>query len=342
MPEPESGKYARKAGRRHNPPSGDDPLAALARELVALKMACGDPSYKALARSSGIYTTALVEAGRGVKLHPWPVIRAYVQECWAHHERTRQNQLEGSGDWSRWEQLYQDAGGILPGECPPPGSGGQAAPSSAGVTPAAARTAEDFSRRAHLRRLFTPSGGIRRGRLAAGIAACAAIVIGGTVTGLLLSGGTTPDAAGAPARPGEPMGQNGSIAVAAPASACGYQAPDGFRSPASTMFRDIKTVATVSLEGMSVSVMQGIYDGTAYDWAQSHPAGSRAGIQLRWSNAPQKWYYCTATVESGDVSSLPDEFATIAVPEIVSGRHVTYQACIWHQHPFTEQCSGLL
>ena len=74
-------------------------------------------------------------------------------------------------------------------------------------------------------------------------------------------------------RPGEPMGQNGSIAVAAPASACGYQAPDGFRSPASTMFRDIKTVATVSLEGMSVSVMQGIYDGTAYDWAQSHPAG---------------------------------------------------------------------
>jgi hypothetical protein len=138
------------------------------------------------------------------------------------------------------------------------------------------------------------------------------------------------------------VGQDGSIAVAAPAPACGHQAPDGLRSPASTAFRQIKTVATVSLEGMSVNVMQGAYEGTAYDWAQSHPAGSRAGIQLRWSNAPQKWYYCTATVESGDVSSLPDEFATIAVPEIVSGRHVTYQACIWHQHPFTEQCSGLL
>jgi len=51
----------------------------------------------------------------------------------AYHERTHRNPLECSGNWSRWQQIYQDAGGMLPGECPPLSSGGQAAPSSAGV-----------------------------------------------------------------------------------------------------------------------------------------------------------------------------------------------------------------
>jgi hypothetical protein len=343
MPEPESGKYSRKVGRRHNPPSGDDPLAALARELVALKISCGDPSYKALAESSGVYTTALVEAGRGVKLHAWYVIHGYVRGCWAYHERIRQNPLEGSGDWSHWQQLYRDAGGVLPDECPPQiTSEEQAAPSPVAVTPAAARPAAAAPRRlAHVLRVPRIGGGTRPRRLAAGVTACVALVIGVTVTLLLLSGGKPRPAASTSSLPVAPMDQGGSIAVAAPALACGNWTLDGFRSPASTAFRGIKTVSTVSLEGVSVSVMQGMYNGISYDWAESHPTGSRAGIQLRWSNAPQKWYYCTATVQTGDVSALPGEFTTIAVPETVSGRDVSYQACIWHQHPFTEQCSGL-
>lgn len=341
MPESESGKYTRKAGRRHNPPSGDDPLAVLARELVALKMACGDPSYKALAKSSGVYTTALVEAGRGAKLHTWPVIQGYVQGCWAYHERTRQIPIEGSGDWSRWRHLYQDAGGVLPGEYEQQSTGEElGAPSSAAVS-AAARTAAVPSRRARVRRVNWGDRRFPPRRLVV-CTACAALAIGGAVTGLLLSGGTPRSVAGTSASPESPMGQSGSIAVATPAPACGRWALDGFRSPASTTFRDINTVATVSLEEVSVSVMQGTYNGTTYDWAESHPTGSRAGIQLRWSNAPQSWYYCTSTVESGDVSALPDEIATIAVPQTVRGGHVTYQACIWHQDPFTEQCSSLL
>lgn len=335
----DSDRYPRKVGRRHNPPSGDDPLDALARELVALKMACGNPSYKALTESSGVYTTALVDAGRGVKLYGWNVIQGYVQGCWAYGERTGQNPPEGSGDWSRWRQLYQNAGGVLPGEHPPQRTDAGQAPPSSAMSAAATRSAVD-TRLAYVRRVF-PAGGGRPGRVTVCIAAFAVLVVAGAVTGLLLSGGTPRLPGRTSAAPRALTDDDGSMAVTPPAPACGYREMDGFRSPASTTFRGIKTVSTVSLEGMSVSVMQGMYDGTTYDWAESHPAGSRAGIQLRWSNAPGKWHYCTTTVESGTVSALPDEFATIAVPQTVSGRHVTYQACIWHQHPFTEQCSGL-
>jgi hypothetical protein len=339
MPANETGNSPRKVGRRHKPhPSSNDPLDVLAGELVALKMACGDPSYATLAGSTGIYKTALVEAGSSVKLHQWPVIEAYVRGCWAFYERTCQEPFDGGGDLSRWQQLYRNAGGTLPGENPDgadePKPG---APVPATVNSAAARTAAVRSRLLRLRGQLATHGRIGSVPLAIGIAACAALLLAGGLIGLLSIGGPPH-----PAVTPDPPHAQGSITVAAPAPACGRSAADGFRSPASTPFRDVKPVYTVSLEGPSVNMMQGTYNGTAYDWAESNPSGSRAGIQLRWANMPQEWHYCTATVEAGDASGIPGQVATIAVPATVSGRKVTYQVCIWHKDPFTEQCSNLL
>ena len=125
--------------------------------------------------------------------------------------------------------------------------------------------------------------------------------------------------------------------VTAPTARCGSAAADGFRSPAT--FSNARTVYTVSLESVSASVMAGTYNGTSYDWIEAHPTGSRAGIQLRWAYARNEWHYCTATLKAGDVSALPQLIATVAVPTTMRGQQVIYQACIWHQNPYTEQCS---
>jgi hypothetical protein len=136
--------------------------------------------------------------------------------------------------------------------------------------------------------------------------------------------------------------QDTRISVAAAAAGCGLPAQDGFRSPATTGFKDIETIDTVSLDGRSASVMQGTYAGLAYDWLQSNPHGDRAGIQLRWFNTANRWHYCTATIAGGAVSLLPAQVVTMAVPVTIHGRQVTFQACIWHQLPFTSQCSTYL
>ena len=136
--------------------------------------------------------------------------------------------------------------------------------------------------------------------------------------------------------------QDTRISVAAPSAGCGLPVQDGFRSPATTGFKDINTIYTVSLDGRSASVMQGIYEGLAYDWLQSDPTGDRAGMQLRWFNTANRWHYCTATIPAGVVSLLPAQVVTAAVPVTIHGRQVTFQACIWHQLPFTSQCSTYL
>jgi hypothetical protein len=116
---------------------------------------------------------------------------------------------------------------------------------------------------------------------------------------------------------------------------------DGFRSPATTAFSNATQVISVSLDGISAAVIQGTYKGIAYDWLESHPNGTRTGIQLRWASIQGHWHYCTATDEGGPVAALPDQVTTIAVPATLHSGQVTFQSCIWHQHPYAAQCSNL-
>jgi hypothetical protein len=145
-------------------------------------------------------------------------------------------------------------------------------------------------------------------RCGVAITASLAFLIAGVVSGILLDI-SRPSA-------GVATGNVARVSVAAPLAACGVVAEDGFRSHATTTFTNIQTVYTISLDGRRVSVMQGTYDGVAYDWLQSDPTGDRAGMQLRWFDTPSRWHYC--------------------------GKQVTFQACIWHQLPFTSQCSSYL
>jgi hypothetical protein len=353
MSSPQTGKFRRKAGRREKPlPDDGQPRTILAARLRELKRACGNPSYEKLAEFSGVYKTGLIEAASARRLPPLYVIDGYVKGCWAYYEDKFDSSFADADDLSRWHQLYRDAGGAPSGggprgtigerdeqpepQPPPPGATSEV-PLAEGV--AAAEDATERPPGLTRRHRAQPSGG--RGahiHVVVSIAVTLLIVTAGALIYRHLKTGATPPAAGGTAVQGN---RGGSISVAAPRPACGQGTPDGFRSPATTSFANVKTLRTVSLEDLSASVQQGTYHGTTYVWLESNPTGNRAGIQLRWSNAPKKWYYCTATVEPGDVSALPGEFATIAIPATVSGHHVMYQACIWHQHPYTSQCSVL-
>jgi hypothetical protein len=177
--------------------------------------------------------------------------------------------------------------------------------------------------------------GADRFALRAGMIVGVALLIAGLASGILLNISRP--------SPGATSGEGTRISVAAaPAAECGLPAQDKFRSPATTGFKDITTIYTVSLDGRSASVMQGTYEGLAYDWLQSNPTGDRAGMQLRWFNTANRWHYCTATIAGGVVSLLPAQVVTMAVPVTIHGRQVTFQACIWHQLPFTSQCSTYL
>ena len=137
-----------------------------------------------------------------------------------------------------------------------------------------------------------------------------------------------------------PGGHRDRISVAPPTLACGPPAQDEFRSPAATDFSRTASVVSVHLDGVSAAVIKGTYQGTAYAWLESRPTGHRAGVQLRWAATRGGWHYCTATDEGGPVAG-PGLVATVAVPATLHGEQVMFQACVWHQHPFTSRCSGL-
>ena len=121
MPPAESGKFRRKAGRREKPlPEDENPRTVLAARLRELKSACGNPTYDELAALSHVYKTGLLDAARVTRLPPWYVIEGYVEGCWKHYETKSGTSFADTGDLSRWQQLYRDAGGTMPGECQPP------------------------------------------------------------------------------------------------------------------------------------------------------------------------------------------------------------------------------
>jgi hypothetical protein len=119
MPSTETGKFRRKAGRRENPlPDDGNPRTILAARLRELKSACGSPTYDELAGLSRVYKTGLLDAARVTRLPPWYVIEGYVEGCWKYYEGRFSTPFEGAGDLSRWQQLYRDVGGAIPGDYP--------------------------------------------------------------------------------------------------------------------------------------------------------------------------------------------------------------------------------
>ncbi|MBV9450706.1 MAG: hypothetical protein JO345_32930 [Streptosporangiaceae bacterium] len=319
----------------------DGPLAVLAQALRVLREDCGNPTYRTLQRYACIPHQRLAEAARGERLPSWPVIEGYVTGCRIYYQDKYKERrgLDGAGDLPRWQQLYRNASGDLPEESQPIRADGERVlvpvPAEAPVK------ADQPSAHPALRhRRITPAGiGHNRRRLAIGAVISGAMLLAaGVVLGILMASGRHSPATGSTVA-AAPAGPGTGILVAAPASSCGRAASDGFRSPAATAFSDIQTVYTVKLEGLAASVMEGTYNGNSYDWLEAHPSGSKAGMQLRWSNAPGKWYYCTATLPGGNISALPDLVATVAVPVTIDGHRVIYQACVWHQHPYTDQCS---
>ena len=120
MSSPETGKFGRKAGRREIPlPDDGKPRTVLATQLRELKSACGSPTYDELAGLSRVYKTGLLDAARMTRLPPWYVIEGYVIGCWKYYEGKFSTPFAGAGDLSQWQQLYRNAGGTMPGECPP-------------------------------------------------------------------------------------------------------------------------------------------------------------------------------------------------------------------------------
>lgn len=112
-----TGEFRRKAGRKEKTlPDDGEPRTILAAQLRELKNACGGPTYDELARLSGVYKTGLLEAASATKLPRWHVIKGYVEGCWKYHEGRFSTPFADVGDLSRWQQLYRDAGGSIPGE----------------------------------------------------------------------------------------------------------------------------------------------------------------------------------------------------------------------------------
>jgi len=124
MPSTETGKFRQKAGRREKPlPDDGNPRTILAARLRELKSACGSPTYDELARLGHVYKTGLLDAARVTRLPPWYVIEGYVEGCWKYYESRSGTPFADAGDLSRWQQLYRDADGAMPGDCPPQETG---------------------------------------------------------------------------------------------------------------------------------------------------------------------------------------------------------------------------
>jgi hypothetical protein len=164
-------------------------------------------------------------------------------------------------------------------------------------------------------------------------AAAAMLLVGGILFALASNDPAARQAGSAPGGP------TGTYQVARATPACGT-ALDGIRSPAETPFVNVKTVGEVSLEGLSVSVMQGVNGGMTYDFATSFPTGV-GGFLIRWANPKENWHSCSTSLKN--VSSAPGKLiATMAVPAVSHGKPTIIQVCVWRSEPtYTSQCGAL-
>ncbi|MEU2771881.1 hypothetical protein ABZ646_02910 [Streptomyces sp. NPDC007162] len=87
-------------GRPERPVDPDDgPVPRFANELRALRRAAGSPSYRTMAKHTGLSVTALSRAASGERLASAAVVRAYARACGADPE-----------EWERrWEAVAEEA-----------------------------------------------------------------------------------------------------------------------------------------------------------------------------------------------------------------------------------------
>ena len=297
---------ARGPGRPENPVDpASGPRALLAQELKDLRKACGAPTLRVLATYAGTDYRRLGEAARDCGLPSWAIVESYVRGCWDYFEAQKHSPPPGAGNMEPWKQRYREAGGSVPEQPPeePP--------------------LEDQPAR-------QDSGRRQPGRLLATAAAAVVLLVSGVLVDVYVVGSDR-----------SPGGHRDRVSVAPHNSACGSPAQDELRSPAAIDFGRTASVVSVHLDGVSASVIEGMHQGIAYAWLESRPDGHRAGVQLRWAATRGGWHYCTATDEGGPVAGLPGLVSTVAVPATLHGEQVTFQACVWHQHPYTARCSGL-
>jgi hypothetical protein len=335
------GKAGNRPGRPQKCLDPSDPLFPLAQALRDLREASGEPPYRKLAKYAGIPSQTLSDAARGEHLPAWKTVEGYVRGCHAYCQPNHQVQLpvDCEDDVARLRQLYRKSGGDPPGL--EQGEEKIAKPNAESAPDVGARGAEQ-PLLAHLSPGLRLSSGFPRRHLLTGAGAIAVVLAAGAsfLVGASLGSGHRPRTDVA-AHPTVPATANADILVTSPAPVCGNAASDGFRSPATIPLGGIANVHTLSLDGFSVSTMKGLYGGDYYYWAEAHPTGRRAGIQLRWSSGRNEWHYCTATLEAGNISRMPDLVTTMAIPAVIRGRHVITQVCIWHKDPFTERCTSI-
>ncbi len=229
MPPAQTGKFRRKAGRREKPlPEDGLPRTALAAQLRELKSACGDPTYDDLARLSGVYKTGLLDAARVTRLPAWYIIEGYVEGCWKYYEGRFGTPFAQAGDLPRWQQLYRDSGGTIPGESPPLKTGErdeQAEPRfapAAGYAPAAhgvARPEGATGRSAHRARARGARAGGGNGypiHIVAEVTAAAVLLIVAAVAAAISAWPTRPAVASAWTRLAvQPLGSGSPHSLAA-------------------------------------------------------------------------------------------------------------------------------
>ncbi|MEU2339407.1 WD40 repeat domain-containing protein [Streptomyces sp. NPDC013172] len=87
-------------GRPERPVDPDDgPVPRFAHELRALRRAAGSPSYRTMAKHTGLSVTALSRAASGERLASAAVVRAYARACGADPD-----------EWERrWEAVAEEA-----------------------------------------------------------------------------------------------------------------------------------------------------------------------------------------------------------------------------------------
>jgi hypothetical protein len=173
-----------------------------------------------------------------------------------------------------------------------------------------------------------------RARLAI-IAGSVVVAVGGIAAGLALA---------SPSYVNLDTGPGSGISVATSGKACGNTPQNGLRSPAATKFSAISLTNSQVLDGSEIRVYQGTYDGKSYDWLQADITGNSENARLYWYVPPHfKYrYWCNMPIPDRPIMPIPAQVATVAIPTIIDGKQITFQACIWHSAPFSEECSSIL
>ncbi|GLX19705.1 nSTAND1 domain-containing NTPase [Streptomyces lavendulae] len=92
-------------GRPENPVDpGEGPVQGFAHELRLLRQKAGGPSYRAMARETGLSVTVLSQAAAGRRLPSLPVLTAYVRCC--------------AGDEAVWRTRWQEVSAVLAAAVP--------------------------------------------------------------------------------------------------------------------------------------------------------------------------------------------------------------------------------